>query len=83
MTHPLLEPSRHSMIENHAMSDDELCRFLDLGYHVIDSDDIPKSTHDRLFEAAKDIYQRRSELSNPISQHLTPLRTTCTFKFRY
>ena len=49
------------------MSDDELCRFLDLGYHVIDSDDIPESTHDRLFEAAKDIYQRRSELSNPIA----------------
>ena len=49
------------------MTDVELCRFLDLGYHVIDSGDIPESTHDRLFEAARDIHQRRSELSNPLA----------------
>ena len=49
------------------MTDVELCRFLDLGYHVIDASDIPESTHDRLFDAAKDIYLRRSELSNPLA----------------
>ncbi|MCY4095773.1 MAG: phytanoyl-CoA dioxygenase family protein [Gammaproteobacteria bacterium] len=49
------------------MSDFELCRFLDLGYHVIEASDIPESTHDQLFNAAKDIYRRRSELSNPLA----------------
>ena len=49
------------------MTDLELCQFLDLGYHIIDSSDIPESTHDRLFNAAADIHQRRSELSNPIA----------------
>ena len=49
------------------MTDLELCQFLDLGFHIIDSSDIPESTHDRLFEAAIDVHQRRSELSNPIA----------------
>lgn len=55
------------MTMNHAMTDLELCQFLDLGYHIIDSSDIPESTHDRLFEAAIDVHQRRSQLSNPIA----------------
>lgn len=55
------------MTKNYALTDLELCQFLDLGYHVIDSSDIPESTHDRLFNAAADIHQRRSELSNPIA----------------
>ena len=55
------------MAKNDAMTDLELCQFLDLGYHIVDSSDIPESTHDRLFEAAVDIHQRRSELSNPIA----------------
>ncbi|MCY4128293.1 MAG: phytanoyl-CoA dioxygenase family protein [Gammaproteobacteria bacterium] len=49
------------------MTDLDLCRFLDLGYHIIDSSDIPESTHEKLFEAAVDIHQRRSELSNPLA----------------
>ena len=49
------------------MTDLQLCQFLDLGYHIIDSSDIPESTHDRLFEAAIDVHQRRSELSNPLA----------------
>ena len=49
------------------MTDLEMCRFLDLGYHIIDSSDIPESTHERLFEAAVEIHQKKSELSNPIA----------------
>ena len=49
------------------MTDLEVCQFLDLGYHIIDSSDIPESTHDRLFEAAIDVHQRRSDLSNPLA----------------
>lgn len=55
------------MAMNHTMTDLELCQFLDLGYHIIDSSDIPESTHDRLFDAAIDVHQRRSQLSNPLA----------------
>ncbi len=53
------------MTKNHALTDLEMCQFLDLGYHIVDSSGIPETTHDRLFEAAVDIHQRRAELSNP------------------
>ena len=49
------------------MTDLQLCQFLDLGYHIIDASDIPESTHDRLFDAAIDVHQRRSQLSNPLA----------------
>ena len=55
------------MTKNRALTDLEMCQFLDLGYHIIDSSDISETTHDRLFEAAIDIHQRRAELSNPIA----------------
>ena len=55
------------MTQNHALIDLEMCQFLDLGYHIIDSSGIPETTHDRLFEAAVDIHQRRAELSNPVA----------------
>ena len=49
------------------MTDLELCRFLDLGYHVIQPDSIPDATHDRLYEAATHSYQQRGEISDPIA----------------
>ena len=50
------------------MNDLELCQFLDLGYHVIDSSTIPMSTHDRLFEAAGTLHRRQAELSDPLAK---------------
>ena len=48
------------------MTDDELCRFLDLGYHIIDTSDIPESTNDQLFEAAVDLHQKTVGAVEPL-----------------
>ncbi|MYD43183.1 MAG: hypothetical protein F4W90_04735 [Gammaproteobacteria bacterium] len=55
------------MTRDFALTDAELCRFLDVGYHIVDTSAISNDTHERLFEAASTLHQQRAELSNPLA----------------
>ena len=48
------------------MTDLELCRFLDLGYHVINPHEIPEATHDGLFDMATELHRQRAGISDPL-----------------
>lgn len=53
------------MAHDFALTDAELCRFLDVGYHIVDISGIPETTHNRLFESADALYAQRAELTDP------------------
>ncbi len=55
------------MPHDFALTDEELCRFLDLGYHIVHSSDLAEETHDKLFDAAVSSYGQKEKLADSLA----------------
>ena len=58
--------ARTSISSDYRLTDLELCRFLDLGYHILEPKGIRTDLHAELFEAAERLYAQRREIKNPM-----------------